>query len=189
MVKEMFTSLRFVLGTLLLCALLYPALLVGIGHALVPARAQGSLIRDVHGAVLGSRLIAQRFTHAEYLWPRPSSVDYDAAAAGGSNLSSSNPALAHRAGTDVLRLASTEQRPAPGELVAASGSGLDPHITLDGALYQAGRVAEARGVSIDRVEEVLTRQASAATPWSPPLVNVLETNIAIDQNLGTIPPR
>jgi potassium-transporting ATPase KdpC subunit len=189
MVRDMLTSLRFAWGTLLLCAVIYPVVLLGVGTAIVPSRAAGNLIRDPGGTLVGSRFIAQGFTRDEYLWPRPSAVGYDAAAAGGSNLSASNPALAQRAETSVARLTATANRPAPGELVAASGSGLDPHITLDGALYQASRIAGARGVSAERVEEVLRHEASSSTPWSSQLVNVLETNLALDRNLGSPPPR
>jgi len=189
MVQEMLTSLRFILGTLLVCAVVYPVLLLGVAHVAVPERAQGSLIHDDHGVMVGSRFIAQKFTRPEYLWPRPSAVDYDAAAAGGSNLAASNPALSRRAEAAVLDLTATASEPAPGELIAASGSGLDPHITLHGALYQAGRIANARGVSKARVEELLQHQASAGTPWSQSLVNVLETNLALDENLGMASPR
>ncbi|MGB8223078.1 MAG: potassium-transporting ATPase subunit C [Polyangiales bacterium] len=189
MIREMLTGLRFILGTLLICAVIYPAVLLGVGSAVVSERAQGSLVKDDHGVFIGSRLIAQRFTRREYLWPRPSAVDYNAAAAGGSNLAASNPALTRRAQTTATLLRATTAKPVPGELIAASGSGLDPHITLRGALYQSRRIAQAREVSQARVDEVLRQQASGGTPWSPELVNVLETNIALDENLGTAPPR
>lgn len=189
MFQEMLTGLRFVVGTLLVCSVFYPALLLGVGQAVVPERASGSLVRDPRGNVVGSRLIAQKFTRSEYLWPRPSAVDYNAAAAGGSNLAASNPALTRRAEAAADELNATAASPVPGEMIAASGSGLDPHITLRGAIYQARRIAEARGVSQTRVEEVLRHQASGGTPWLPELVNVLETNLALDENLGTIPPR
>lgn len=172
MVADLLTGIRLLLGTLFVCAVLYPAFLASSGN-LVPARATGSLIRDEAGTVIGSRLIAQRFTRAEYLWPRPSAVDYDASAAGGSNLAPSNPALRAKAIEIVNRMTATEDREdredrrVPGELVAASGSGLDPHITLAGALHQLQRIAEARGVHAKRVEELLRREASASTPWSP----------------------
>lgn len=183
------TSLRFVLGTLIVCAALYPAVLLGLGRAVVPERAEGSLIRDANGTVIGSRLVAQKFTRPEYLWPRPSAVDYDGAGSGGSNLGASNPELAKRADADVARLGVSSAATVPGDLIAASGSGLDPHITLDGALHQVNRIAAARRVAASRVEEVLRQTANRATPWSPPLVNVLEANLALDQNLGLLAPR
>lgn len=185
MLNDMSISLRFVLGTLAVCAVVYPGLLLAVGQTLVPARADGSLVRDASGAIIGSRLIAQGFERPEYLWPRPSAADYDGAAAGGSNLAASNPALTQRAEARVDQLAATAAHMVPGELVAASGSGLDPHITLAGALYQIDRIARARDVGTDRVEEVLRQEASSGTPWSPPLVNVLEANLALDRNLGS----
>jgi K+-transporting ATPase ATPase C chain len=201
MMKDIATSLRTILGTIGLCAVLYPAAIWGFGRALVPERARGSLIAGPDGAVIGSRLVAQRFEQLGYLWPRPSAVDYNAAAAGGSNLASGNPALRARATSAVAHLAATEAssgragkarrsrttmngRPVPAELVAASGSGLDPHVTLAGALYQAPRIAGARGVKLRRVTEILSGQASTATPWSPRLVNVLVANLALDRDLG-----
>lgn len=184
--KDMSTSLRFVLGTLAVCAVAYPGLLLAVGQTLVPARADGSLIRGTSGVIIGSRLIAQAFEHPAYLWPRPSAAGYDGAAAGGSNLAASNPALADRAEAQVAQVGASAAHRVPAELVAASGSGLDPHITLDGALYQIGRIARARGVRADRVEEVLRYQATSGMPWSPPLVNVLEANLALDKNLGSL---
>ncbi|HVI01830.1 MAG TPA: potassium-transporting ATPase subunit C [Enhygromyxa sp.] len=182
--KDILTSLRFVLGSLLLCSVLYPAALLLFGMAVVPARAEGSLVRDESGQIVGSRLVAQAFERPEYLWARPSAVDYNAAGAGGSNLAPSNPALTERARAQLVELAASESVPVPGELVAASGSGLDPHVTLDGARYQVERIASARGVGTSRVEDVLRRVASVGSPWSPPLVNVLEANMALDEQLG-----
>lgn len=184
MVKDMVTSLRFVLGTLAACAVVYPGLLLAVGQIVLPAGANGSLIRSASGAIVGSRLIAQDFEHPAYLWPRPSAAGYDAAAAGGSNLAPSNPALAARAGAQLARLEASAARRVPAELIAASGSGLDPDITLEGALYQLDRIARARGVDASRVEEVLRYEASSGTPWSPRLINVLEANLALDRNLG-----
>lgn len=188
MLKDLLTSVRFVLGTIVVCAVLYPVVLWAFGLAVVPRRAEGSLVRDDSGQVLGSRLVAQSFKRPEYLWPRPSAVDYAGAAAGGSNLAASNPALAERARAQVAQYAATNASPVPGDLVAASGSGLDPHITLEGALYQSKRIAAARGVAEDRLEEVLRLVASSGNPWCPPLVNVLEANLALDEQLGSHQP-
>jgi len=133
----------------------------------------------------GAKQLEDAFERPEYLWPRPSAVGYDAAATGGSNLAPSNPALTERAAGAVPLLAATSEHPAPGELVATSGSGMDPHITLDGALYQVSRIASARGLAPARVEEVL-RAHTSPNPWSPTLVNVLETNIALDGSFGRL---
>jgi K+-transporting ATPase ATPase C chain len=189
MLRDILISLRLVAGTLLVCSVLYPAVLLGFGSAVIPNRATGSLIHDERGQVIGSRLVGQSFTRPEYLWPRPSAVDYNAAAAGGSNLAPSNPALTERAVARVAELGAHEANPVPGELIAASGSGLDPHITLAGAQYQVERIASARGVAPSRVEEILRSVASAGNPWTSPLVNVLEANLALDAQLGTHHPR
>lgn len=172
------------LASVLVCAALYPLLILAFGQLLFPERAQGGLLRNDAGQIVGSSLIAQGFTRPEYLWPRPSAVDYDAAATGGSNLAPSNPALTERATGAIVQLSATVAHPAPGELVATSGSGMDPHITLDGALYQVPRIASARGLAASRVEEIV-RQRAAANPWSPPLINVLETNLALDRSFGS----
>jgi K+-transporting ATPase ATPase C chain len=188
MYQDLVTSLRLVLGTLAVCSVLYPAVLWVFALIVVPQRAEGSLVRDESGQVIGSRLVAQKFERPEYLWPRPSAVDYAGAAAGGSNLAASNPALEERAVVSVGAYAATEAAPVPGDLVAASGSGLDPHITLEGARYQVARIAEARNVAEGRVEELLRHVATSGNPWTPPLVNVLEANLALDELLGSHQP-
>ncbi len=96
-----------------------------------------------------ARLLAQGFARPEYFWPRPSAVDYNASAAGGSNLSPTNPALRARA-EEILARTAGGGKPLPADLVTASGSGLDPHITLEAASYQVQRVAAARGVDGQR---------------------------------------
>ncbi|MGB8331263.1 MAG: K(+)-transporting ATPase subunit C [Polyangiales bacterium] len=185
MSKDLIVSVRAWLSTLVVCAVLYPLVTLAFGQLIVPGRAEGSLIRDASGQVVGSRLIAQAFERPEYLWPRPSAVNYDAAATGGSNLAPSNPALSERAKVAVTQLSATSDHPVPGELVAASGSGMDPHISLDGALYQVPRIAGARGIATARIEELI-REHAAPNPWSPTLVNVLETNIALDSSFGPV---
>ena len=188
MLKDIAVSVRAWLATLVVCAVLYPLTALAFGRIVVPDRAQGSLVRDASGQVVGSRLIAQAFEREEYLWPRPSAANYNAEATGGSNLAPSNPALTERARGTTARLLATTAHPVPGDLVAASGSGMDPHVTLAGALYQVPRIAHARGVAETRVEEVV-RHSAASNPWSPPLVNVLEANLALDKNLGASLPR
>lgn len=187
MLKDILTSLRLTIATLLVCSVVYPAAILGVAMAAVPDRAEGSLIRAEDGTVIGSRLVAQAFTQPEYLWPRPSAVDYDGGAAGGSNLGPSNPELSDRVRAQVLTLEADGEVEVPGELVAASGSGLDPHITLAGALYQAERIATARGVDPSRVEALLQQHSAGGSPWSPPLINVLEVNLELDARLGAHP--
>lgn len=188
----MATTLRLVLLTLLGCSVLYPLAVLAVGRAIAPAEAEGSLLRDTGGEVIGSRLVAQAFSRPEYLWPRPSSVDHDAAAAGGSNLASSNPELRLRAEAALVTLGApglgaAASTSVPGELVTASGSGLDPHVTLAGAMFQAPRIASARYVDLGRVEEVLNAHATAPSFGRPALVVVLEANLALDRELGRAP--
>jgi K+-transporting ATPase ATPase C chain len=173
-------SLRTAGFTLLLCSGLYSGLILAVGQGATPATAGGRLIeRD--GVVIGSSQVAQKFEAPHYLWPRPSAADYNGAAASGSNKSPTNPELAERAKDEIERHGATAARPLPVELATASGAGLDPHLSLAAALYQAPRVARARGVSEAEVGRVI---ASGATrlPFSAGarLVNVLETNVALD---------
>jgi K+-transporting ATPase ATPase C chain len=141
---------------------------------------------DEDGEILGSRLIAQAFTSPEYFWPRPSAVNYDAAGAGGSNLSPANAELTERAEALIVAYGgATEERPIPADLVTASGAGLDPHISLEGALFQAPRVAEARGVAPSAIGSVVRRLAYAPGAFFTEgrIVNVLELNLALDTEL------
>jgi K+-transporting ATPase ATPase C chain len=183
MVRETVNALLACVVTFLLCAVNYPAVVYGIGHAAFPHQAEGSLIeRD--GRVIGSELIAQPFTSPKYFWPRPSAVDSRADAAGGSNLGPKNPALRERIAKSAKSLGATETSPAPVDLVTASGSGLDPHISPEAALYQADRVAAARVLPLDRVKALIDAhtERSGALIGAPPRVNVLRLNLALDDN-------
>ncbi|MER2603168.1 MAG: potassium-transporting ATPase subunit KdpC, partial [Candidatus Competibacter phosphatis] len=147
----------------LITGLVYPLLVTGIGHLLFPAQAAGSLIeRD--GKLIGSRLIGQNFTDPKYFWGRPSATGpypYHAAASGGSNLGPLNPALTEAVKTRVEALRAADPantRPVPVELVTASGSGLDPHISPAAADYQVARIARIRGVSPTVVRDAVAQQ-------------------------------
>jgi K+-transporting ATPase ATPase C chain len=141
-IQEAAASGRIVLATLAVCCLLYGSAVWAFAWAVAPVRAEGSLLRDGSGRVRGSELIAQAFTRPEYVWPRPSACGYNAASAGGSNLSPASPALRERAQTLVAKLGADGGRRLPADLAAASGSGLDPHITRAAADFHAGRVAQ-----------------------------------------------
>ncbi|WP_345246564.1 potassium-transporting ATPase subunit KdpC [Pigmentiphaga soli] len=171
----------------LVTGLFYPLVVTGIAQAVFPRQAAGSLIeRD--GKVIGSSLIGQNFSSPGYFWGRPSAtgpMPYNAAASGGSNLGPSNPALADAAKARVEALHAADpdnMAPIPADLIAASGSGLDPHISPAAALYQAARVARARGLALDQVRRLV--EAHTETPPSAligdPAVNVLELNLALD---------
>jgi K+-transporting ATPase ATPase C chain len=183
-------TLRILAGLLLASLLVsgvYAALLLTFAVLVGPEAAAGSLIYDADGRIVGSRLIGQPFSNPGYLWPRPSAVGHNADAAGGSNLAASNPALRERVVADLARFEASEDRPVPVDLVTASGSGLDPDITLAGALYQAQRIADARRVDRHEIEERLRSLAHTPNPWSPELINVLEANLEFDRTFGRPP--
>jgi K+-transporting ATPase ATPase C chain len=149
-----------------------------------PEARHGSLIRDEEGSVVGSRLLAQDFTRPEYFWPRPSACDYNASATGGSNLSPTNPKITERAKEIISQLELQEGQLVPADLVTASGSGMDPNITLSAALFQAPRVASARRRPVESVEQLVrdcTDSSTLGLFGGEPLVNVLRLNLALDE--------
>jgi potassium-transporting ATPase KdpC subunit len=180
---QILVSIRIVLFTMLVCSFLYTLVILGVGQALAPYTANGSLIRSEHGKIIGSRLLAQGFSLPEYFWPRPSAMDYNASASGGSNLSPTNPELRSRAKAIITKLGGNIEKKVPADLVATSGSGLDPHITLSAAEYQVKRVAFARGLPVNTVMGILARYAKRpGDGFTPePLVNVLIVNMALDR--------
>ena len=166
--------------------LVYPWLLTRAGSAMFPDQAHGSLVRH-QGKVVGSLLIGQSFTDPGLFWGRPSATaptPYNAAASSGSNLGPTNPALitAIQGRIDALKAADPSNTlTVPVDLVTASASGLDPHISLAGAYYQVGRVAAARGLSADTVR-ALVETHEEARQWGflgEPRVNVLALNLAL----------
>ena len=180
--RALITSLRLVAASMAICVVGYAALLLGEAQLLTPATANGSLVRDPNGQVVGSRLIAQAFADPGYFWPRPSAVDYNAAGAGGSNKSPTSPELTTRALELVARYHASAERPLPPELAAASGAGLDPHISEHAARYQAERIASARGLGRSVIEQLIGARAfrPGGALTADRLVNVLELNLALD---------
>jgi K+-transporting ATPase ATPase C chain len=187
----MLSQLRPALMVLLLLTLVtgvaYPLLVTGIAQAVFPSQAQGSLIvKD--GKIVGSRLIGQPFDDPKYFWSRPSATSPFADNAGsssGSNLSPTNPDLvkAVQGRVDALRAADPGNTAAvPVDLVTASGSGLDPHISPAGAFYQVPRVARARKISPETVRELVERHVEGRFLGflGEPRVNVLALNLALD---------
>jgi len=183
--NQLVTSVRVVVFTMLVCCGLYTLFVYAVGQALTPHTAEGSLVTDAQGKVIGSELIAQKFTRPEYFRPRPSASDYNAAGTAGSNLSPTNPRLRERALEIIGIEGARADNPIPADLVTASGGGLDPHITLEAARYQAKRVAKARGLSDEEVMGIVEKQAATTggvlTP--EPLVNVLLLNIELDKTV------
>jgi len=171
----------------LITGLIYPLLVTGIGQLLLPDQAAGSLI-EREGKLIGSRLIGQNFSDPKYFWGRPSATGpypYNAAASGGSNLGPLNPALKDvvAARVQALRVADPgNTQPVPVDLVTASGSGLDPHISPAAADYQVARIARIRGVSPTVVRDAVAQQTQGRQ-WGilgEVRVNVLELNLALD---------
>ena len=177
-----------VLFTLLL-GLAYPLAITGVSKLAFPWQAEGSLIKDASGKVIGSALIGQSFTKPQYLHPRPSAAGngYDASNSSGSNYGPLSPDLLKRVkgDADALR-ASTGHQEIPDDAITTSGSGLDPDISPAYAELQADRIAKARGVSADQVKAVISVHVEA--PFlgfiGQPHVNVLKTNVDLDAKLG-----
>lgn len=166
--------------------IVYPLAVTGIAKAVFPAQAAGSLI-EVQGKAIGSALIGQNFSDPKNFWGRPSATTPDAnnaSASGGSNLGPLNPALidAVRGRIAALRAADPDNtRPIPVDLVTASASGLDPHISAAAARYQAARVARVRGLGLAQVESLIEQHSEGALLGfiGEPRVNVLELNLAL----------
>lgn len=175
-------SLRLWLVTILVCVVGYCLLVLAFAQTVAPFRANASII-EVDGRAVGSELVAQEFTSPRYFWPRPSAAGYDGMSAAGSNLSPTSEDLAARAAEMVARYGATAENPIPADLVAASGGGLDPHISLAGALYQVERVADARGVEEASVRRLTYEAAIAPGGFlaPEPIVNVLQLNLALDR--------
>ena len=185
--KDFSSALRpAIVMTLLFAALLglgYPLAMTGIGHALFPAQANGSLIRDDAGRVIGSAVVGQAFTTDRYFQTRPSAAGkgYDGLASSGSNLGPTSKALMERVTEDVAKQRSEGVAgPLPADLVTASGSGLDPDLSPAAALAQAPRVARVRGIGVDAVRRLVT-ETTETSVLGDPTVNVLALNRALDR--------
>ncbi|HRL07068.1 potassium-transporting ATPase subunit KdpC [Brevundimonas diminuta] len=169
----------------------YPLAVTGVAQAAFSDQANGSLVRDKEGRVVGSALVGQTFAAPGYLHPRPSAAGdgYDAAASSGSNLGPLNPDLIARVKTDADALQSEAGAKAiPADAVTASASGLDPHISPAYAELQAARIAKARGVGEAQVREVIRQHVEGRTfgVLGQPRVNVLLTNRALDARFGRL---
>lgn len=193
MASEIGRGVRFTAITMLLLGGGYPAVLWGVGRALFPDQAEGSLIRRADGTLLGSRLIAQAFTRPEYVHPRPSAVGYDAASTGGTNYGPSNPdhlGQVRERLDAVLARDGVEPGQVPSEMVTASGAGLDPDLPPAAVDLQAERVARARGVPVARVRDLVRSHTEGPTFGflGRARVNVLALNLALDRSVPATAP-
>ena len=200
MLREIRPAIVLLLGLTVITGLAYPLAITGVAGAIFPKQAEGSLIeRD--GKVIGSSLIGQEFTSDKYFHGRPSATTapdpkdssktvpapYNAANSGGSNLGPTSKALDDRIKEDVAKLkAENPSQPVPVDLVTTSGSGLDPDISPEAALFQVPRVAKARDMTEDQLRQLVTDHTEGRLGgWlGEPRVNVLELNLALDAAAG-----
>jgi K+-transporting ATPase ATPase C chain len=207
MIKQLVISLRVTLITLVIVSGVYPLVVWGIAQAAFRHQANGSLIRDSSGTVIGSELLAQSFTKAQYFQPRPSaagSSGYDPTASGGTNYGPTSDKLINGVHKPNLKNGQPDpsdyegvkdlakdyrttnnlsaNTPVPVDAVTKSASGLDPDISPENAALQAARVAAARGVSVADVKGVVTQYTKGRDLWfiGEPRINVLELNLALD---------
>jgi K+-transporting ATPase ATPase C chain len=184
--KDFSSALRpAIVMTILFAALLglaYPLAMTGIGQAIFPAQANGSLVRVAGGRVIGSTVVGQAFVADRYFQTRPSAAGkgYDGLASSGSNLGPTSQALVDRVKPDVARRqAEGVTGPLPADLVTASGSGLDPDLSPAAALVQAARIARVRGLPVERVRGLVDANTGTSL-FGDPHVNVLALNRALD---------
>jgi K+-transporting ATPase ATPase C chain len=188
--QQILPALRMGVFLTVVLGIVYPLAMTGISQVFFPYKANGSLIIS-GGRVIGSELIGQNFTRPEYFHPRPSSAGangYDATASGGYNQGPTNRKLIERvaAAVERFRRENPDYRgPIPADLVTGSASGLDPHLSPDSARAQAGRVARARGVPVQHIDELIARYTQDRTLGllGEPRVNVLRLNLALDREL------
>ncbi len=186
--RNLLPGLRINLFFTLVLGLVYPLAMTGVSQLYFPRQAHGSLV-EVNGKVVGSALIGQAFAKPEYFQPRPSAAGkdgYDATSSGGSNYGATNQKLIDRVKASVEKFRKDNpdyHGPIPADLVTASGSGLDPHISPDAARAQAARVAKARGMSVESVNQLIERftEGPSLGFLGDPRVNVLRLNLALDQ--------
>lgn len=179
----MFTAIRFTILILIIGGILYPLSVTGLGQFLFPHQANGSLVKQPTGQVIGSSLIGQEFTRPEYFHPRPAVNGYDASNSGGSNLGATSKKLIDRISQDAktYQADNREKQAIPVDAVTASASNLDPHISLVNALLQVSRVANARHLDTESVKRLVRHIAEKHLLAESSYLNVLELNLALDQ--------
>jgi K+-transporting ATPase ATPase C chain len=186
MLEQLLPAVRMTLVLTVLTGMLYPALITGIAQAIFPKQANGSLI-EVNGKVIGSELIGQKFSKPEYFQGRPSVAGdgYDAANSGASNLGPTSQKLVERIKADAEKFRKENpdfSGPIPADLLTASASGLDPHLSTASAAAQVARVAKARGITQDQAQQLVDRftERRQLGFLGESRVNVLKLNIELD---------
>jgi len=186
MLEQLLPAVRITLVLTVLTGMLYPALVTGIAQAIFHKQANGSLI-EVSGKVIGSELIGQKFTKPEYFQGRPSAAGdgYDAANSGASNFGPTNQKLVDRIKADAEKFRKENPDftgPIPADLLTASASGLDPHLSPASAAAQVARVAKARGVALAQIQDLVDHHTDSRQLGilGEPRVNVLNLNLALD---------
>ncbi len=185
--KVLVQSLRAVLVLTVVTGVLYPAAVLAVGRVLFKDRSLGSRVYNAKHELVGSSLIAQGFTRPGYVWPRPSANGYDATNSGGSNVSPVGADAVAKVTSERLRLEEANPE-AKGEppllLLTASGSGLDPHLSPEAALWQAERIAKARGRDVAVIRRIIEDSVEPRTfgILGEPRVNVLEVNRRLDES-------
>lgn len=184
--KNLLTSLRVFVTFLILLGICYPLLITGIGQMMMPFEANGSLIES-NGKIIGSELIGQQFTTSKYFHTRPSAIEYNAEDSGASNLGPSNPKLFAILDSRLKQIRTENNLPlntfVPADMVLASASGLDPHISLENAEIQAPRIAKARNLTQSKVESLILESIDSdfIGIWGHAGVNVLKLNLMLDE--------
>jgi potassium-transporting ATPase KdpC subunit len=185
--KTFKTAILFFIYLTVITGVIYPVIVTVIGQLAFPERAAGSLLRTGDGPVMGSALIGQPFSDPKYFWPRPSATadfPYNSLASGGSNLGPTNPVLLKEV---ARRVKSWHEAGMPGlvpsDLVLSSGSGLDPHISLEAAILQIPRVARVRRIDEDKLRRLVQAQVEDRQLGflGMPRLNVLKLNLALDK--------
>ena len=183
MKKNLITSVLMTIATTVLLGIIYPLVVTGLAQVLFPKKANGQLV-EVKGKVIGSRIIGQAFTGPGYFHPRPSAVSYDAANSNGSQWGPTNQKLIDRVKGDVANVeAENPGTPVPIDLVTASASGLDPHITPANAEFQLPRVAKERGTTLEQMRSLVAQHTEQRQFGflGERRVNVLEINLELDE--------
>lgn len=184
--KEVKSAILLFVAFTILCGGIYPATVTGLAQVFFPEEAGGSLITDGSGRTVGSRLIGQPFSDPKYFWPRPSATapfGYNPASSGGSNLGPTNPDYLRQVEERVRALRESGiSGEVPAELVQASASGLDPHLSPEGAEAQIPRVAKARGMTAEALRKLVAARIEGRQLgfFGEPRVNVLELNLELD---------